>query len=80
MLKRHDVDIPALDGQGRGWFVLDVPAERVVSIVVNGSYPPVDGYWELPTVARQSRDGKTCVTITEATPNQSMRLSVWALE
>ncbi len=79
MLTRHDVDIPALDGQGRGWVELDVPAAKVVSIVVNGPYPPVDGYWELPTVARQDRGGKTIVTITEALPNQPLQLSVWAL-
>lgn len=79
MLIRHDVDIPALDGQGRGWVELDVPAERVVSIVVNGPYPPVDGYWELPAVARQDRGGKTVVALTEGAPNEHIVLSVWSM-
>lgn len=79
MLTRHDVDIPALDGQGRGWVELDLPADRVVSIVVNGPYPPVDGYWELPAVARQDRGGKTIVALTEGSPGEAVRLAVWSL-
>lgn len=79
MLIRHDVDVPALDGQGRGWVELDVPAERVVSIVVNGPYPPVDGYWELPAVARQDRGGKTIISITEGQPAEHLNLAVWSL-
>lgn len=79
MLTRHDVDIPALDGQGRGWVELDLPPDRVVSILVNGPYPPVDGYWELPAVARQDRGGKTIVTLTEGLPQEPIRLSVWSL-
>lgn len=79
MLIRHDVDIPALDGQGRGWVELDLAADRVVSILVNGPYPPVDGYWELPAVARQDRGGKTIVALTEGSPGEAIRLSVWSL-
>lgn len=79
MLTRHDIDIPALDGQGRGWVELDVPAAAVVSLVVNGPYPPVDGYWELPIVARQARGDKTVVTLSEGQPNSHVVLAVWAL-
>lgn len=79
MLTRHDVDVPALDGQGRGWVELDLPADRVVSIVVNGPYPPVDGYWALPAVGRQDRGGRTVVTLTEGTPGEHVIVSVWAL-
>lgn len=77
MLTRHDVNIPALDGQGRGWVELDVPAANLVSIVCNGPYPPVDGYWEMPVVSRQDRGGKTIVAITEGQPNSPLLLSVW---
>lgn len=79
MLTRHDVNIPALDGQGRGWVELDVPAGQVVSVIANGPYPPVDGYWEMPVVARQDRGGKTIVSVTEGAPNQPLMLAVWSL-
>lgn len=77
MLTRHDVDIPALDGQGRGWVEVDVPADRIVSMVVNGPYPPVDGYWEVPVLARQDRGGKTIISVTEGAPNEHLLIAVW---
>lgn len=79
VLERHDVDIPALDGQGRGWVELNVPSERVVSIVATGPYPPVDNYWTVPTVARQDRGGRTIVSLVEGPPNGHVTLSVWVL-
>lgn len=79
MLTRHDVDIPALDSQGRGWVKLEIPPSSIVSIVVNGSYPPVDGYWPIPLVARQDRGGATVIEIVDGAPNARTILAVWAL-
>lgn len=79
VLTRLDVDIPALDDQGRGWFELDTAAEKVVSIVVNGSYPPVDGYWPIPRCARQTRAGKTIFEVIDGSPRGHVNLSVWTL-
>ena len=79
VLIRHDVDIPALDSQGRGWVQLDLPPDRVVAMIVNGPYPPVDGYWTLPTVARQDRGGKTIVSLVDGHPGGHVLLSVWAM-
>ena len=79
VLVRHDVDIPALDSQGRGWVSLDLPPDRVVSMLVNGPYPPVDGYWTLPQLARQDRGGKTIVSLVDGHPGGHVLLSVWAM-
>lgn len=79
MLTRFDVDIPSLDDQGRGWVELDVRSDRVVSIVVNGSYPPVDGYWPIPQCGRQTRGGKTVIELTNGSPRGHVILSVWTL-
>lgn len=76
MLRRFDLSVPT-DANGNGWTIVDVPADRVVSIVANGPYPPVDGYWNLPVVARQMRDGKTVISITEGLPSVNVDLVVW---
>lgn len=75
-MTRHDLTIPT-DGNGNGWAWLNVPAGNVVSIVVQGAYPPVDGYWNLPVVGRQDRDGKTVVQVSETAALVNVRLSVW---
>jgi hypothetical protein len=79
MLVRHDYDVAKLDERGNGWLELDLRPDQVVSLVVNGSYPPADGYWNLPVLGRQDRAGKTVVTITEGPPSSPLRFSVWAL-
>ena len=79
MLVRRDIQIPSLDDHGNGWVEVDVRPDQVVSMVVNGSYPPVDGYWNLPLLARQDRGGKTVVTITEGEPRGQLLFSIWAV-
>jgi hypothetical protein len=75
-LQRHDIAITT-DGNGHGWAFVPVPAERVVSIVTQGPYPPVDGYWELGVFGRQARDGRTVVTVTEGPARTTVHASVW---
>ncbi len=76
MLTRFDIN-RKLDAQGNGWFDLDIDPMKIVSIIPNGPYPPADGYWNTPVVARQNRDGKTIVTLTEGPANQDVLVSVW---
>ena len=78
-MTRQDLLI-ATDGAGNGWGWLEVDALKVQSIVVNGPYPPADGYWNLPTVARQARDGRTVVTVTETAPGVNVLVSVWVAD
>lgn len=68
------VNIPALDGDGRGWFDLPAEWEEVASVTGHGSSPPDDGYWPPVTVNAQPRAGKTRVTIY-GVPNQ--RAGFW---
>jgi hypothetical protein len=79
-MRRYDIQI-ALDDQGRGHLPspLDVPADRVVSLVAHGPYPPDDGYWNTPVVGRQARDNGTMVTATEGPPNGTVLIAVWVL-
>jgi hypothetical protein len=78
---RYDLQI-ALDDQGRGHLPtpLDVPADQVVSLIAHGPYPPHDGYWDLPVLGRQARDGGTMVTATEGPPNTMVQVTLWALD
>lgn len=57
------VAIPTLDDQGRGWFDIPAPIERVFGLVAQGSSPPDDGYWPPVTLNAQSRGGATRVTV-----------------
>jgi hypothetical protein len=78
---RYDFQI-ALDERGNGHLPtpLDVPADMVVSLVAQGSYPPADGYWNVPVLGRQMRDGGTMVTATEGPPGQVVNVTLWALD
>lgn len=78
MLRRIDVTI-ATDSNGNGWATVDAPADTVVSIVAQGPYPPDNNYWNLPVFGRQSRDGKTVVTVTEAMAAAAVPVSVWVV-
>jgi D-alanyl-D-alanine carboxypeptidase-like protein len=80
-MRRYDIAI-ALDSQGNGYTEpsLDVPYDRVVSLLAHGPYPKVDGYWNLPVLGRQDRDGKTVVTATEGPPNTTVSVTLWALD
>jgi N-acetylmuramoyl-L-alanine amidase-like protein len=80
-MRRYDIAI-ALDNQGNGYTEpsLDVPYDRVVSLLAHGPYPKVDGYWNLPVLGRQDRDGKTVVTATEGPPNTTVSVTLWALD
>lgn len=85
MMRRIEVDIPRLDDQGNGWVFLEIPLERIVSLVPWGSFPPDDGYWDAPQLAAQRRDDgpdkpKTCVTITEGPPGGHVMFWAWVAE
>lgn len=69
------VDVPKLDKDGKGFITVNVPEERVVSLKPHGSFPPVDGYWTIPKLASQPRDGKTIVEITDGLPLERGRFS-----
>ena len=77
-MRRYDLEI-ALDGGGNGWGMVDVAFERVVSLIAHGPYPPADGYWYVPVLGRQDRDGKTVVTATEGPAGGKVLVSVWTL-
>jgi hypothetical protein len=77
-MRRIDVHVDNLDGKGNGWVRLaNIDAAKVVSVVAHGAYPPVDGYWNLPTFGRQQRGADTIIQISEANANTPVHLSVW---
>lgn len=72
----------ATNSDGNGYEQFDVPAPRVVSIVVNGPYPPNDGYqgagW---SIRRQGRGSQTIVTIHGGAANyNNVGVTVWAVQ
>jgi hypothetical protein len=78
--------LPQLDGQGNGWVLFDgkhaaltIPWAKVRGVEVQGSFPPTDGYWPLPRVGRQNRDGFLCVEVLGGAPEQPVNLLITAL-
>lgn len=63
VISTHHVDIPALDKDGRGWFDIAYPLERVTEVAGLGSSPVDDGYWPPLTVNYQPRGAVTRVTV-----------------
>lgn len=75
-VQRRTIGPFKLDGNGNGWIGLpDIPFESFRNVHVQGSYPPVDGYWPLPKVGVQQRVG-TVIEIAEGKPNQSLIIFV----
>lgn len=62
-IRTEFIDIPTLDDEGRGWVDVDADYDHVLSVVVQGSSPPDDGYWDPVVIASQPRGGKTRVTL-----------------
>lgn len=79
MLTRHDIHIDALDDSGNGWVELPVDTLDVVSLVANGPYPPIDGYWNSPILTRQARGEMTVVAITEGPPGAPLDFTIWVV-
>lgn len=78
-MHRVDVEItnPPLDDNGNGWVkVPNTDAAKVVSVVAQGSYPPADGYWNLPVFGRQQRGPDTIIQVSEADKRAPARISV----
>lgn len=76
----HRVDLTniTLDDKGNGWVAVpNTQADHVVGIVAQGSYPPVDNYWDLPVFGRQQRGADTIIQISEASPKAVEQISVW---
>ena len=60
------------DENGNSWIGLNIPYTQIISVIPQGSYPPIDGYWKLPKVGIQARtiDGfQTVITFSELEPN-----------
>lgn len=60
------------DKDGNGWCLVLLPAEYVVSIVAQGSNPPKNGYWKLPTFGIQEDTDGTIVSWVGAEPNSTV--------
>jgi len=75
-MTRHDLVIRT-DSNGNGYTELAVDPAAIISIVPNGSYPPADGYWNIPVFARQDRGGKTIITTGEGPGGADLLVSVW---
>ena len=68
---------PLSDANGNGWTIIYKPLDQIVSVTVNGPYPPVDGYSSPvagPTMQR--RDETTIVTWRTERPRQPVTLIV----
>lgn len=66
----------SLDVNGNGWRPISVPWANFRNVHIQGSYPPVDGYWPIPKVAVQQRDTNTIIEVTDGAPNQSVILYI----
>lgn len=67
----HFVTIPALDKEGRGWYRIEYPYERVFDLCGQGSSPADDGvYWPTVVCTVQPRGAGTVVCI-DGEPNQA---------
>lgn len=77
---QHIQTIPALDDQGRGWFDIPVPMNRVFDLTSQGSSPPDDhGYWTPVLCTYQDRGGITRVTL-KGDPHQATNVFWKTLE
>lgn len=82
-MRRIDVT-EKLDNNGNGWtFLPGVDSGKVVSIVMQGPYPPDDNYWNTAVAGRQQRrinnvDG-IVVSFSEGPPNTPITAAVWVL-
>lgn len=54
-----------IGSEGRGWFPLDIPEGKCVSLIPHGSSPQDDGYWPVPDFGMQYRNGQTIITVEE---------------
>lgn len=68
-----------LGGDGNGWTRWNPNLGRspiVVGAVVNGPYPPENGYWPTPRVSAQARGNEVVVTAIGGAPNQTLAVHV----
>lgn len=66
------------DENGDAWVEVSIDVNHIVSVILQGPYPPTDGYWKTPKVSMQERSegaGKTCITFIECNPNSEF--SFW---
>ena len=69
----------SVDNSGNGWIGVNIPYTNIISVIAQGSYPPVDGYWKLPKIGIQERvidNFQTCISISEANPNSEVLLFI----
>lgn len=79
-----------LGDDGKGWVPLEIPEDRCLGVRPHGSFPPEDGYWEIPSYAFQARGAnqqnklpvgtQTVVEITGGSPNQIVEFTVTYLK
>lgn len=80
-LRSVNVVVKELDDKGNGWLLVpNTVAADVVSVIGLGSYPPVDGYWNLPAFGRQQRGNDTIIQISEADARAGAEFTVWFAE
>jgi hypothetical protein len=71
---------PALDAQGRGWIMTNIPVAKVFSIVPLGPAPQRDGYdgpWNIPVLSKNDTGGVAEIAIEEANPGSVVSFEVW---
>lgn len=78
----HLVDIPNLDANGNGWVLLDVPVEKVISMVKWGPAPDRDGGYDNPgwpdfELKLNNTGGKAKISIESDVPNGHVSFTVW---
>lgn len=84
-LTPHLVDVPRLDDNGNGWITLDVPVEKVVSMVKWGPAPQRDDGYENPgwpdfELKLNNTGGKAEISIESDVPNGHVSFTVWVVE
>lgn len=73
MVLRNYVFSVAIGADGHGWMGpsqglqvdgLPIPFASVGAVIANGPYPPRDGYWPLPVLAKHNENGNLVVVAT----------------
>lgn len=67
------------DSSGNAWISVNIPFNNIMNVIAQGSFPPIDGYWNIPKIAMQERitgSGVTCITFNELKPNSTFRFFI----
>lgn len=80
----YHVAVSQLDNDGNGWVILDVPVEKVVSMIKWGPAPlRDDGYedsgWPDFELKLNNTDGKSLISIESDVPNGHVSFTVWVV-